>query len=127
MRLDARREIEVAISDTPRIGQALEARERGSVSATLQSSASAIRHGAESLYLKGGISERVADVAQSAADKIDASAAYLESHDPRQIVKDLAAVVSVIPSSHCCWQVLSGSYVGVHFAIAGVPPLEPLS
>ena len=97
MRLDARREIEVAISDTPRIGQALEARERGSVSATLQSSASAIRHGAESLYLKGGISERVADVAQSAADKIDASAAYLESHDPRQIVKDLAAVVKRHP------------------------------
>lgn len=63
----------------------------------LHAAASAIRNKAESLYVNRGISEGVSDVAQSAADRMDSSAEYLESHDARQMIQDLFAVVKRNP------------------------------
>jgi ElaB/YqjD/DUF883 family membrane-anchored ribosome-binding protein len=71
---------------------------RQPVADKLHDAASAIRGNAERLYGRQGISEGVSDVAQAAADRIDASASYLESHDIQQMAQDLGAVVKRYPT-----------------------------
>lgn len=60
----------------------------------LHGAASAVRGQAESL----AAGEGVVGVAQSAADKLESSAAYIESHDAREMVNDLMAVVKKHPT-----------------------------
>ena len=59
----------------------------------MRSAAEAIRGRAD--RLPGG--ETVSSVAQSAADKLDASASYLESHNAREMMADALAVVKRYP------------------------------
>lgn len=71
---------------------------RQPIADNLHNAAGAIRDNAERLYDSQGISEGVSDVAQAAADKIESSASYLESHDVRQMLQDLGAVVKRYPT-----------------------------
>jgi ElaB/YqjD/DUF883 family membrane-anchored ribosome-binding protein len=60
----------------------------------LHGAASAVRDQADSM----AAGEGVVGVAQSAADKLESSAAYIESHDARQMVNDLMAIVKKHPT-----------------------------
>ena len=71
---------------------------RQPVADKLHGAANAVRGNAERLYDSEGVSEGVSDVAHSAADRIESSATYLESHDVRQIAQDLVAVVKRYPT-----------------------------
>jgi hypothetical protein len=60
----------------------------------LHGAAGAIRDQAQGLATGEGL----AGVAKSAADKIDTSATYLESHDTKQMIQDLVGIVKRHPA-----------------------------
>ena len=60
----------------------------------LYGAAGAIRDQAQSM----GAGETVSGAAQTAADKLESSASYLESHDAKQMVQDLISVVKRHPT-----------------------------
>ena len=66
---------------------------RGPAADRLYGAADAIRDQAQSLFEHEAISERVADVAHDAADRIDQSAEYLERRKVAQMAQDVTALV----------------------------------
>ena len=66
---------------------------RGPAADRLYGAADAIRGQAQSLFEQQAISERVADVAHDAADRIDQSAEYLERRKVAQMAQDVTALV----------------------------------
>ena len=70
---------------------------RQPVADKLRGTADAIRQQAQSLFEREGISEGVSDVAHGAADRVESSAAYLESHDVSQMARDVTGVVKRYP------------------------------
>ncbi len=66
---------------------------RKPIAEKLRGAAEAIQGQAQSLYEGKHISEGVSDVAHGAAERMESSAAYLESNDISQIGRDAAGVV----------------------------------
>ena len=66
---------------------------RKPIAEKLRGAAEAIQGQAQSLYEGERISEGVSDVAYGAAERVESSAAYLESNDISQMAKDAAEVV----------------------------------
>jgi ElaB/YqjD/DUF883 family membrane-anchored ribosome-binding protein len=66
---------------------------RKPIAEKLRGTAEAIQDQAQSLYAGEHISEGVSDVAYGAAERVESSADYLESHDFSQMAEDAMAVV----------------------------------
>ena len=66
---------------------------RQPIAEKLRGAAEAIQGQAQSLYEGERISEGVSDVAYGAAERVESSAAYLESNDISQIARDAVGVV----------------------------------
>jgi ElaB/YqjD/DUF883 family membrane-anchored ribosome-binding protein len=62
---------------------------RGPAASSLESAAAALRDKAQTL--PGG--EKIADVAHSAADKLEATADYVKRHDTKQMAADVESMV----------------------------------
>ncbi len=72
-------------------------RARRPVAERLHGMANGIRARAQSLFERERISESVSDAAHGAADTVDSSAAYLDSHDVSAIGQDIVKVVRQHP------------------------------
>jgi ElaB/YqjD/DUF883 family membrane-anchored ribosome-binding protein len=68
-------------------------RTRKPIADKLRGTAEAIQDQAQSLFENEHISERVSDVAYGAAERMESSAAYLESHEISQMAEDAVGVV----------------------------------
>jgi ElaB/YqjD/DUF883 family membrane-anchored ribosome-binding protein len=66
---------------------------RKPIAEKLRGAAEAIQGQAQSLYEREHISEGVSDVAYGAAERVESSAAYLESNDISQMASDAVEVV----------------------------------
>lgn len=70
---------------------------RRPIARKLRSTAEAIRQQAQSLFERESISEGVSDAVHGAAERVDSSAEYLESHDVSQMARDAAGVIKRNP------------------------------
>ena len=59
----------------------------------LRGTAGAIRDQAQSLFARESISESVSDAAHGAAERVESSAEYLETHDVSEMARDVAGVI----------------------------------
>lgn len=70
---------------------------RKPVAEKLHGTADAIRKQAQSLFEQESISEGISDAVHGAADRVESSAAYLDSHDVLDMTRDAADVVKRHP------------------------------
>jgi ElaB/YqjD/DUF883 family membrane-anchored ribosome-binding protein len=85
---------------------------RKPIAEKLRGTAEAIQDQAQSLYENERISERTSDVAYDAAERVETSAAYVESHEIGEMARDAVGLVSRNPIAAMAVAAAAGFLIG---------------